>query len=90
VNKYELSTIKDIFDKVPTDRIDVCLSEIGEGIKKAQNIRNAMKDIAFSLTGNSENSQAIWPDVSTWIDDGKGDVTVNTTIEITGGKNEQD
>lgn len=28
-NKYELTTIKDIFDKVPTDRIPLCCRELG-------------------------------------------------------------
>ncbi len=80
--KYELSTIKDIFDNVPTDRVDTCLSEIGAAIKQAQSIRETLKDAAGFMTGNRDNSQAFWPEPCTWIDDNKGDVVVNTTIEF--------
>ena len=82
--KYELGSIKDIFDKVPTDRIDVCLSEIGEGIKQAQGVRDAMEGLADAVTGSRKNAQAMWPEICTWIDDDKGEVTINTTIELHG------
>lgn len=82
--EYELGTIKDIFDKVPTERVDVCLSELGEGIKRAQGMRDALEEVAGVVTGDRGNAQAFWPETCTWTDDDKGEITIHATIELQG------
>ncbi len=83
---YELCTIEDIFNNVPTDKVDTCLAELGAAIKQAQGVRDSLKDIVGVLTGDRDNSQSFWPDSCTWTDDDKGNVTVNTTIEFKGSE----
>ncbi|MCP5008831.1 MAG: hypothetical protein GY942_02505 [Aestuariibacter sp.] len=80
--EYELSSIKDVFDNVPTDKVDICLAELAAGIKQAQTVRDVLKDFAGAVTGDREHSQALWPETCTWIDDDKGEITINTTIEV--------
>ena len=41
--KYELKTLKDVFDKVPTDRIGECMKEIGIAMIQAKAILGLMK-----------------------------------------------
>ncbi len=80
--EYKLSSIKDVFDNVPTDKVDICLAELAAGIKRAQTVRDVLKDFAGAVTGDRENSQALWPETCTWIDDGKGEITIHTAIEV--------
>ena len=81
-NKYELKTLKDIFDKVPADRLDVCMQELCQGIKQAQAARQRMEVVAQMLGGGKDNVSAFWPETSTWVDDGLGNVTTVATVEI--------
>ncbi len=83
---YQLSTIKDIFDNVPTDKVDTCLAELGAGIKQAQDLRDSFKDLTGLLTSDHDNFQAFWRDSCTWIDDDKGNTTINTTTKFPQGE----
>ena len=81
-DKYELRTIKDIFDKVPPDRLEICMQELCEGIKQGQDARRRMELLAETLGGGKANLSTFWPEISTWVDDGLGDVTIVATLEI--------
>ena len=63
--RYELATLKDVFDKVPSGRIMDCLSELASGMMRAKAHHEAMMEVGSSLT---------WPEVITWVDDGRGEV----------------
>lgn len=63
---YELTTIQDILDKVPADRIQECCREIGQGLAQAA----LMRDLATSCGAEIIGIQ--WPIV--WADDGKHEV----------------
>lgn len=66
---YELTTLQDVFDLVPADKIEFCLREIGEGLAKSKLMVAEMK----SLLGDEwrdEMLQMRWP--MTWIDDEGG------------------
>ncbi len=82
ITEYQLRSIMDVFDNVPTDKVDICLAELAAGIKRAQTVRDMLKDFAGAVTGDRENSQTLWPETCTWIDDDKGEITINTTIEV--------
>lgn len=66
--QYELRTIKDIFDRVPIDRVDTLFKEL----------RVLMEQAAF-VRGVAEISEGavLFPDCITWLDDGKGEVVAS-------------
>ena len=70
--KYELKTLKDVFDKVPTDRIGDCMNEIGVAMIQAKAMLGLMNIVA-----ESETSVFQFPESTEWIDDGKNEIGVN-------------
>lgn len=65
---YRLSTLRDVFDKVPADRISLCLQEIGAGMVQT-------KELAAIAEGHGAVVE--WPDECEWIDDDSGVITLN-------------
>ncbi len=71
---YELRTLKDVFDKVPTNRIWTCMKEIAVGMVIAKTTLELSKSIA-EAEGEAFPMEAIYfPEVSVWQDDGKGEI----------------
>lgn len=74
---YAIRTIADIFDKVPTDRIGVCMDELKLMLQTTAGVRDMLR--AVSDDGKAEVKIT---DELHWIDDGKGDlVTVYTDMK---------
>lgn len=71
--KYELTTIKDVFDKVPVDRIQTCLLELAIGMACAKAVLETIG------VGGS------WPETSVWVDGGKGELGME--FKTAGGEN---
>jgi len=71
--EYKLTTIKDIFDKVPADRIEVCCKEIGLVLTQAKQVQEIARGI-----GELQNidGSVILVDEFTWIDDDKGEIGI--------------
>ena len=67
--KYELKTLKDVFDKVPADRISDCLKELGIAMLQARAMLNVMNCVA---EGNAPVFE--WPDFVEWNDDDKHEI----------------
>lgn len=65
-NVYELTTIQDIFDKVPSDRIQECCRELGLLLAQTKLLSQITTPADFSIT---------FPIV--WTDDGLGEVTTS-------------
>lgn len=63
-NTYQLITIKDIFDKVPPDRIETCMREIATAMLYTKEI------------GEFMGASLGWKEPCEWIDDGKEDQTI--------------
>ena len=61
---YQLTTIKDIFDKVPADRIETCLMEMARNMLYAKNLGDLI-GAPIELREPFE-----------WVDDGKEDQTI--------------
>lgn len=80
--QYELVTIKDIFEKVPADKIQICMAEIATGLSQAAAMRDLFKHVAEHVSeqeGIDGTAIVKCPDVFTWVDDGKGEVDVTFT-----------
>lgn len=68
---YEIKTIQDIFEKVPTGRVKDCMAEITEMILQAKLMLHA-HELGAQLLGG-EVSFA-FPETLHWVDDGRGEV----------------
>ena len=79
--EYELTTIGDIFDKVPADRIRDCCREIGIILAQTK----ALHDLCVEVAGLERSGKASiglrWPLI--WTDDSKGELT--TSIHASDG-----
>ena len=73
--EYELVTLKDVYNKIPPDKVDTCLAEIAVMIKQAQAVRSRQPLGGWSMP---------FPESLTWIDDGKGDVETTFAEASTG------
>jgi hypothetical protein len=73
--KYTLRTIKDIFDKVPTDRIAVCMEELSALLVTTKGMSELMAEGCNTLYGTNLPSVIHeLPDELVWDDDGKGEI----------------
>lgn len=79
--EYELITIKDIFEKIPLTKIKTCMGELTELLIQCKSIESGIKSIAENM-GVADSAFTKWPEPITWIDDGKGDITI--TAELNG------
>lgn len=70
--EYQLTTLKDVFDKVPADRIKVCLHELAVAMRQAKAMAELLGATTSALAGQEVGCAVQWPETSTWIDDGKG------------------
>lgn len=72
--KYEITTLKDIFDKLPAGRIKPCLHELAIAMEQAKAMHELLNAAGKAISGDSVDVDFSWPDTSTWIDDGKGTI----------------
>ena len=80
---YKLTTLSDVFEQVPTDRIEACLAEVAHGMKMARITQDLLQSSADAIqSGATVGLQ--WPDVCEWTDDNDPAMTLNFTEEKTG------
>lgn len=70
---YKLSTLRDVFEKVPPEKMRLCLREMADAMEQAHALRDLILGSAEEL---GENDGVFWPDECEWIDDGKEDKTI--------------
>ena len=71
--KYELYTIQDILEKIPTDKLKICMKELTEMLLQAK--------ISFDVLKTFDSSPICkLPNPIIWEDDGKGNIQVNHFI----------
>ena len=75
--EYQLTTIKDIFDNVPADKIELCMKELAVGIIQAKSMNNLFCKVAGALQGEQPDRAVEWPETCTWIDDDKGEIDLS-------------
>jgi hypothetical protein len=73
--KYELRTIKDIFDLVPADRIKDCCEELGSLLAQAKYQVQLVEAASEALGAPLPEGAFAFPDSVEWIDDGKQEIT---------------
>jgi len=82
MNKYNISTIKDIFDKVPADRIEDCCRELGALLTQSARMRDLIGAMAASDGLEVDMSTAmVMPDSIEWVDDGAGSLELHINCE---------
>jgi hypothetical protein len=79
--EYQLTTIKDVFDKVPTDKIELCLKELAAGIVHAKGVNDLMCTAVEVLDGKKIEKAIEWPETCTWIDDDQGEIDLSFVSE---------
>ncbi len=82
---YQFTTLQELFDVVPADRMRECFQELGEGLapmKKVAEVTTAMLK-AMNPALEVPTSLAELPKPMEWIDDGKGEIrpTLHTDDE---------
>lgn len=73
--EYQLTTLRDVFEQVPADKIELCMREIAQGMVQARALHEILAATAEALTPG-QKAGLEWPIKCTWIDDNKGTVTV--------------
>lgn len=75
---YELTTINDIFNKVPLDRIETCMKELTVLLIQAKAIEVTIKHGAEN-SGIDVDDKMIFklPESHSWIDDYKGEISMD-------------
>lgn len=81
---YEFSTFRELFDRVPADRIVQCLSEVGIAIEAAKRSHEALQAMSESIA-EAEGREPMrfpvfLPNSFKWIDDGKGELIVSVKV----------
>ena len=71
MKEYKIRTLKDIFE-LPLDKMTVCLQEVTEGMIQAKLMHESIR----AVVGEASIE---WPDETTWIDDDKGEITMNVS-----------
>lgn len=79
---YELTTIRDIFEKVPADRIQDCCRELGTLLAQSKALSDLLEAAGNSIGHSAEVARMKMPDTITWTDDGKGELT--STVHCAG------
>ncbi len=98
--EYEITTLKDVFDKLPADRIKPCLHELAIAMEQAKAMRELLNATGKAIAGASVDVDFLWPETSTWIDDGKGTIDLkfldhdrtelfDYTVQLNAGSNDQ-
>lgn len=70
--KLRPETIIDIIETIPSEKIDVCMSELTEVIRQAKFSYDLLKVF-------DSNAKAVLPELI-WQDDGKGEVSVTHSV----------
>lgn len=76
MNTYKIKTLADIFNQVPTDKIELCMEEISRSMRLAAETC----DLIRTQEGceNLDNQDIVqWPEFTEWIDDDRGEIGFN-------------
>ena len=81
--EYQISTLKDIFNLPTLEVVERCMDEIKEAICAAKATEEAL--VFFAKEKGLDVDKALdFPEVTTWIDDNKGNVGFKIQDESTG------
>jgi hypothetical protein len=69
---YHLTTLKDVFDQVPPDKIELCMAELGRAM------------LYLHELGALAGEPLSWNGPCDWIDDGKTDQAIDVVSSLSG------
>lgn len=78
--EYKLTTIKDIFELVPADRIGDCMEELTTLLVQAKGMLGVIETAGEILGAKKEDIECLCPETFTWVDDGKGEIVSNFSV----------
>lgn len=75
-NEYEIKSLKDIYDKIPVDRVELCFDELKTVIKNAMITRDLIKELMIASGESVEdiNTIMVYPEITIWTDDGESNL----------------
>ena len=76
--EYELTNIRDIYEKVPADRWEDCLAELLRLFRLAKGTTEFTDSLLSDLTIDAKTARM--PESLTWKDDGKKEITAGITL----------
>jgi hypothetical protein len=76
--EYRFKTFQELVDRVPSDKIELCMSEMGQAFAQAKGI----VELGYGLLGVKQPESIVkLPDEFGWIDDGKCIVTTHLAVQ---------
>ena len=79
--EYKIETIWDVLSSIPTDKVALCMKELGEGLAIGCVMVDQLLDSAGIEKTPENRIKYLKPCKQTWIDDGKGEISCNVTSE---------
>lgn len=79
--EHELKTIRDIFEKVPTERIADCMDELKRMLIHAKDIAGFTDALLEALEIKKQKN--IFPEKIIWKDDGKKEIKTTVSLNET-------
>ena len=73
--RYTLSTLRDVYEQVPSDRIETCLRELAAMMLLHRAVGAVVSEVSNQVGEVAGCSP--WPDDVVWVDDNIGEVAVN-------------
>lgn len=78
---YELTTLNDVFNKVPAEKIHECMSEIAEAFTHAALMRDSMIKLMESAGIEYDRESILrMDDMHSWVDDGLGNIDIEISV----------
>lgn len=82
MTQYRLRTIKDIFNKVPLDRIEDCMKELTTLLITSKGMCALVRESFSTAAGVRLPKMHTLPEELVWDDDGKGEVEARIPIPV--------
>ena len=79
--EYKLTTLRDVYERVPQDKIEICMREIAQGMLQARGVQSILTAAAEAMEPGTE-AKVEWPAECTWIDDDTGTVGVQVVDDV--------
>jgi len=82
-NTYKITSLEDLFTKIPADRLAVCITELYGVLMDIHDLNNKVmeeiKKVSPELDPSKDGPVIKFPDSFDWKDDGRGEVTITLT-----------
>ena len=73
--EYKLTTLRDVYERVPQNKIAICMREIALGMELARGMQKILNAAADEVDPGT-TAGLEWPAEVTWVDDNDSTVTL--------------